>query len=185
MKCSTLLGISWILVVFGVLISNSGWSAPERSNDKTTLLMPSFGAHMGILLPNQIEGVTEILPMWGARFGFPKKNSMVEIGAMHANSQGTTLTNASLSLKGTFPMEGVYGIVFGGADFYYYKGPIDPEYRMVGGGHLGGGLGVEIAEYLHFRGDMKFNVNPGTSMYIGFGFEMLFPQDKEADSEAK
>ena len=121
--------------------------------------------------------------MWGARLGFPRKNSIVELGAMHANSLGTTYTNASLSLRGNIPLEGVYGIVYGGIDLHYYKGPTDPEFKMAGGGHLGGGIGIELAPYLHFRGDMKFNVNPGTSMYIGFGFEMLFPQDKEKDKE--
>lgn len=159
-------------------------AAQDKEDDKNAP-MPSFSAHMGTLLPNQIPGVTEMLPMWGARIGFPRKRSMIEFGGMHANALGTTYSNASLSLKGTIPLEGVYGIVYGGADFHYYKGPLDTEFKMTGGGHVGGGLGVEIAQYLHFRGEMKFNVNPGTSMYIGFGFEMLFPQDKEESKDEK
>jgi hypothetical protein len=181
MKSSSLIRISraWILAALCLfMVPLAGWSAEEKPDEKN-VLMPSFGAHMGTLLPNQIEGVTEMLPMWGARVGFPRKRSIVELGGMHANSLGVTYTNASVSIKGMFPMEGIYGLVYGGLDGHYYKGPTDTEFKMTGGGHLGGGLGAEVAEYLHFRGEMKFNVNPGTSLYIGFGFEMLFPQEKE------
>lgn len=138
---------------------------------------------MGTFLPNQIEGVTELLPMWGLKYGFPARKGVVEVGALSAQSMGVSYQNVSLSLRGNIPVDTMVGIVFLGIDGNYYSAPQQP-YKLAFGGHFGGGIATHLGDVVWFRADMKFNVNPGTSLYFGFGFEFQIPSEESKD-EAK
>jgi hypothetical protein len=67
------------------------------------------------------------------------------------------------------PVEQLVGFVYLGADAVRY-GPQGGDLSLLGSGHVGGGVQALLADAVWFRGDMKFNVNPGTALYIGFGF---------------
>lgn len=178
-RLSLLIGFVFSCAMVDSSISN----AQEKPDDKPP--MSRFGMHMGNLLPNQIEGISEILPMWGFRYSWPKKKSLIELGAMNAQSLGVNFNTVELSIRGDIPMEGIFGIVYAGIDVHYYKAPSYTEYRTAGGGHVGGGVVAALGDYLNFRTDMKFNVNPGVALYIGFGFEMLFPPDGDKGDDKK
>jgi len=129
-----------------------------------------FGFHLGNVLPNQIDGITEIAPQWGVRGGFRLTSSaFAEFGGIAGKGEGVDWTNIHISLRIGVPIETLMGIVFIGGDLHHLGGE-GREKKTFGGGHVGGGIMSHIADAVWFRTDMKFNVNPGTSLYIGAGF---------------
>ncbi|HEX4924684.1 MAG TPA: hypothetical protein VFV50_11380 [Bdellovibrionales bacterium] len=138
-----------------------------------------WSVHTGPLLPNQIEQVTEIMPMWGARVGFPNRNAFVEVGATSARAYGTSLYNGHISYRGDITVESLTGIFYAGLDLYHITPP-EQSARTEGGGHIGAGLMTLIGDVAWFRADMKFNINPGTALYIGFGINFRLPEGQDA-----
>ncbi len=137
--------------------------------------------HLGTLLPNQIDGVTEILPMAGLRFGLPTKGGLVELGAANAHAYGTDYDIFSASFRADFiPLEQFVTFIYAGPDFHYYSPP-GQDYTTAWGGHVGSGLMMHISDTMWFRGDMKFNMNPGTALYIGFG--LIFRSKASGEAE--
>lgn len=133
-----------------------------------------LGAHIGSLLPNQIDGVSEIHPQWGLRMGFGMGGAgTAEITANAGNGEGVMWKQLSLSARMDMPIEELVGIVFIGLDMSIYE-TLTQEQKILGGGHIGGGVMSHISQDLWFRVDMKFNINPGTSLYIGGGFVFRF-----------
>lgn len=133
-----------------------------------------YGLHVGPLLPNQIRGMTEIMPVWGARYAIPIRKGHLEIGAANAQSYGTSYYNGSASYRGDFNLDDMYALAYAGLDVHYWNPPSEP-YNMIFGFHAGGGFAANLGDLLWFRTDMKFNVNPGTALYIGFGLEWRQP----------
>jgi hypothetical protein len=132
---------------------------------------PAFeaGVHVGKLLPNQIDGVTEIMGLGGVRMALRlNPGSYVEGGIMMGNGEGQQWKNSHISLRMDIPIEKLVAIAYVGADNYYYKGPGTGQ-KLVFGGHAGGGFMAQLAGSMWFRTDMKFSFNPGTSLYFGFG----------------
>tara|TARA_B100000749_G_C18450166_1_gene476219 strand:+ start:56654 stop:57175 length:522 start_codon:yes stop_codon:yes gene_type:complete len=133
-----------------------------------------FGFHMGRLLPNQIDGATEIIPLWGLRGGIGWGGVTTEFGYIGGNGEGVKWNDVHISARANIPVETLVGHVYIGIDLIDYQGANGEEITR-GSGHVGGGILNRIAPGVWFRGDMKFNVNPGTSMYLGFGFTIAVP----------
>jgi len=130
-----------------------------------------FSFHGGYLLPNQIDGVTEILPVVGARYGFAMGEAgVIELGAANSHAEGVDFTTFTLSLRGEVPLiEGITGIVYGGTDFNWYQPQLQSERLTAVGVHLGAGGMMLVSDTLWLRTEMKFMGGPGTSLYLGFG----------------
>ncbi len=143
-----------------------------------------WGFHLGSFLPNQIDGITEILPMWGARYGIKTKRGFIEAGADFSKAMGTRFTTASLSIRGDIPVQSLVGHVSLGLDLHQVIPPGSDGTTYLGGGHVGGGIMSLIGGDVWFRSDMKFNINPGTSLYIGFGFLFRFPESGAGEGAA-
>lgn len=170
MKELRLLYIFLIWFLLSVAVSPTWAQTPSEKQDYGF----EMGAHLGKLLPNQIGGVTEIVPQWGFRTGWATgSHSAMEVGAIMGKGEGADWTNASVSLRMDIPIETLTGIALIGIDVTHYQGVNTPK-KTFGGGHIGGGIMALIADELWFRSDMKFNVNPGTSLYFGFGFLLRF-----------
>ncbi len=133
-----------------------------------------WGFHLGSFLPNQIDGITEILPMWGVRYGLKTKRGFIEGGADFSKAMGTRFSSLSLSVRGDIPVQSLVGHVSVGINMHQVIPPGTEHTTYLGGGHVGGGIMALIGNDVWFRTDMKFNVNPGTSLYIGFGFIFRF-----------
>lgn len=132
------------------------------------------GLHTGFLLPNHIEGVTEIMALTGFRAAmrFPG-DFFIEAGAMAGNGDGQQWKNVHLDGRLDFPVESIVAMTYFGADMNYYSGPgITNTVNF--GAHLGGGFKSEIGRGTWLRTDMKFNGQPGTSLFFGFGLEFHF-----------
>lgn len=134
-----------------------------------------WGVHGGNLLPNQIPGVTEITGMGGIRGGYRIGSAgFLESGITTGSGYGATWTNAHISARMEVPVETLVGLVFAGFDGVYYQGA-GRSRKLFGGGHVGGGIQAQLGGSVWFRSNMKFTVNPGTSMYIDFGIMFRVP----------
>ncbi|MCB0394327.1 MAG: hypothetical protein KDD25_07195, partial [Bdellovibrionales bacterium] len=139
-------------------------------------LKPLGSFHIGSLLPNQFDGVTEIQPMFGFRYATPYRGkSLVEFGAAVSKAEGVDLFDGTVSFRGNFPVEDFIMLAYIGIDLYYYSPP-DEDFQLGYGGHVGGGFIAHVVDVVYFRSDMKFGINPGTSLYIGFGIEIEFSE---------
>ncbi len=134
-----------------------------------------MGAHAGNLLPNQIEGVTEIFRIWGLRAGRRTgRQSFMEVTAARGGYEDVSWADLSLSARMDVPLDSVVGLMYLGADAHYFKPLGEEKYKLYGGGHVGAGVLALIGGLFWFRADMKFNVHPGTSMHLNFGLSMRF-----------
>lgn len=128
--------------------------------------------YLGSMLPNQIEGVTEILPVFGGRYGMSTASvGVFEVGLSNSHAEGVDFTTLSGSLRADLPsIDQFVGTVYGGIDVNYYRPVNSTERRTETGLHVGTGLLVHISDTLWLRSDLKFSVSPGTSLSILFGF---------------
>jgi len=134
---------------------------------------PSYevGIQLGKLLPDQIEGVTEIQGLGGIRAGMRlAPRSYFEMGFITGNGEGQQWKNLHADLRMDMPVENIIGIAYVGADTVYYRGHNGGGQKIAFGGHLGGGVMAHISGLTWFRADMKFGFSPGTSLYIAAGF---------------
>jgi hypothetical protein len=124
---------------------------------------------LGSLLPNQIRGVTEIMPTWGLGYATSTRAGALEVTGIHSNAYGASLINLGLGLRGEFPtIDQFSGLVFGGFDVMRYK-PFDEESsRVETGMHIGVGVLMFVSDSLWLRGDLRFQAGPGTSLLMGF-----------------
>lgn len=157
--------------IIGVLFFGSfAWAQPQpaagaQGSDATFEL----GAHIGNLLPNQIEGVEEIIGLGGVRGGYQlSPGTYLELGFISGNGEGVEWKNTHVDVRMDIPVENVVGIAYVGADANYYKGN-GRGTKLIFGGHAGGGVQSHLTGSVWFRADMKFGFSPGTSLYIGAG----------------
>lgn len=167
-----------VLQLVLLLFTFSAWAADDAngSAEDTTGSKARYelGAHIGDLLPNQIPGVTEILGLGGVRGGLRLAPfSYAEAGIIMGNGNGVQWKNAHIDVRMDIPVENLVGFVYLGADTVYYKGS-DGTTRTVFGGHAGGGIQALITGAVWLRGDMKFSISPGTSLYVGLGIVFRF-----------
>ena len=127
------------------------------------------GFHLGNLLPNQIDGVTEIMSLGGARGAVRLAPlSYGEFGIITGNGEGVEWRNLHVDVRMDIPVENLVAVAFLGADAIMYEGNGHGG-QVVFGGHAGGGIQAHLTGLAWFRADMKFGFSPGTSLYIGAG----------------
>lgn len=159
-----------ILIASFILCFSTESFAQAQVDETGANVLLEFGAHLGNLLPNQITGLSEITGMGGVRAGYRLgPMGFVEGGATVGRGDGAEIINSHLSVRMDIPVENIVGTAFLGPDLTYYKGA-GQSGKYYGGGHIGGGIMALMGGSLWFRSDMKFTVNPGTSLYIDFGF---------------
>ena len=123
---------------------------------------------LGTMLPNQIDGITEILPLFGGRYGFRTGTfGVAEFGLSNAHAEGVDFTTLSGTIRADLPaIDQFVGIFYGGVDINYYR-PNGKDNRSTDTGlHIGTGLMVHLSDTLWLRTDLKFMVQPGTSLSI-------------------
>jgi hypothetical protein len=127
------------------------------------------GAFIGNLLPNGVDGVNEITPLWGFRYSHPVgRGAYAEGGGIFGNSKGVMWQGAFASMRMDIPVETLVATAMIGLDFTRYSGE-GTKAKNTGGGHAGGGLMSEIGDGSWIRFDMKLNSKPGTSLYFALG----------------
>lgn len=132
--------------------------------------------YIGSMLPNQIDGVTEILPVFGGRYGFGTNIGTFEVGGANTHAEGVDFTTISGSLRGDFDLgDGMTGLIYGGLDWNYYVPAGATERQSETGLHIGTGAMMLVSNTLWLRSDLKFMGGPGTSLYLLFGILFKAP----------
>jgi hypothetical protein len=126
---------------------------------------------VGSHLPSQIDNVTEVLPVFGARYGFgTRRFGIMEVGASNTHAKGVDFTNFDVSLRGNIPWDdGLVAIFYAGGDGNYYRGEGETKRKLEAGWHIGTGAMIMATNNLWFRGDIKFMGLPGSSLFVTFG----------------
>lgn len=140
-----------------------------------------LGIKTGSLLPYDIEGVRDLLPMWGLMMGHPISSSLsMEYDTLFANAKGVKYYILSLSFRHDFVVGNVLPLFFLlGVDGHYYKrrdsyGEItgnrtEYDFQGSGGWHLGFGTETLIYGNIHFRTDFKMGFSPGRQLIVSIG----------------
>jgi len=129
---------------------------------------------IGSLLPNQINGITEIMGLGGVRGGVRiAPAGWWEFNLNMGNGSGQEWRDASTDIRMDIPVENLVAIAFLGLDVVQYQGQGASEVIDFGG-HVGGGIQANIGGDIWLRTDMKFQFNPGTSLMIGLSVMWRF-----------
>jgi hypothetical protein len=151
-------------------------ATPLLAQGTSTKFGPEINGHIGTLLPNQIPGVTEILPCWGLRYSHPIGGALLEAGYRNTHAKGVDFDLMSIGLRLDMnTIEGFTNIFYGGYDMTSYIPATQTARTWKGGGHLGSGLMMHVASSFWIRTDLSFHVSPGTSLYLGLGFVIRTP----------
>lgn len=137
---------------------------------------PEISGYVGTLLPNQIPGVTEILPAWGVRYSYPVGFGFLEAALRDSHAKGVVWDVASLTMR--FDMntvEGFTNIFYVGYDMNVYKPVFRGDRIWTGGGHVGSGLIMKVASTFWIRTDLGIAASPGTSLFLNIGFVIRTP----------
>lgn len=160
--------IKYAIVLTGTLLSfmggaNSAFAAGDGTDE--------ISGHLGSMLPNQIEGVTEILPIFGFRYAHSVASGLsIEGGLENAHAKGVDFTAATFDLRGDIPLgDQMFALLYGGLTFNYYSKINTQDRQSEWGGNVGGALLAGITETLAVRADLRMSASPGTSLYLGFG----------------
>ena len=157
------------LMLLCLWLVSSGARAADKEETGGDNATYEMGFNIGTLLPNQIDGVTEIMGLGGVSGGFRfAPLTYLEGGLIAGNGNGVNWKDAHADIRIDIPIEHLVGIAYVGADTIYYTGN-DNSDHLIFGGHLGGGIQAALSGQLWFRSDMKFSFSPGTSLYVGFG----------------
>lgn len=125
---------------------------------------------IGSMLPNQIDGVAEILPVFGGRYGYSLGGATLELGGFNSHAEGVDFTTVELSARGDVPVApGIVGGIYAGADWNYYSGKDQTNRVSENGLHFGAAAMMLVSNTLWLRTDLKFMGGPGTSLYLLFG----------------
>lgn len=131
---------------------------------------------VGSHLPSEIEGVTEVIPVVGARYGVGlRRTGHLEFGLSNSRAKGVDFANFDLGLRGSVTLdEGIEGIFGVGGDASYYIPVGETKRRIAGGFHAQAGLMVMATRSLWFRGDLKYMGGPGSSVFVllGLAFQL-------------
>ena len=128
-----------------------------------------FGAYVGNVLPNGIDGAEEIFPLWGLRYSHAMSSTgFLDFSTYAGNSEGVTWQALSIGASMQAPVETLIGHAGIGLDFTRYS-TSESDTKNTGGGHFIGGVMSEIGGNVLARFDMKLNSKPGTSLYFAIG----------------
>lgn len=124
--------------------------------------------YLGNMLPSAIDNVTEILPVFGGRYGLQTARvGVAEFGLFNTHASGVDFTTLEASLRGSFNASSGFDVLyFGGLDFNYYRPEGDESRKNQTGFHVGTGAMMQITDTLWLRGDLKFMGGPGQSLYL-------------------
>jgi hypothetical protein len=135
-----------------------------------------FSIFTGRVLPNGVDGATEIFSISGLRYSrafSDKGHGFWEVGANFGNSAGVEWKAGSASLRMDVPIETLVGFTYIGADFTQYTG-VGVAEQSKGGAHVGGGMMTNIGGATSLRFDMKLTSKPGTFLFFGLGLSWAF-----------
>ncbi len=160
----------------------TGWAQNQNSTPQSNGNgYFDLGLKTGSFLPYDIEGVRELLPMWGIKMGHDVSRSLsFEYDIDIANAKGVKYYMAYFSLRHDFVIGNVLPLYFLlGADAHYYKrkdtyGEItgrltEYDFQFSSGWHVGFGTETAIYGDILFRTDFRMGFSPGRQLVVSLG----------------
>jgi hypothetical protein len=149
--------------LFACLISTSSAFAQRKE-----MVGSDIAIHGGFLLPNQIDGVTEIMPFWGLGYARDTSLGMMVFDFYNSNAKGVTFNTLSVSARGERLLaDHVIGMILGGVSYNAYMPQGKSSFESVLGAHIGLSAMTYLAESAWISADLRFMASPGTSLSIG------------------
>lgn len=129
-----------------------------------------FSLFVGYMLPDHIDGVTEILPLWGARYTYGWPVGAFEFSAENSHSEGVSWTSFGVSVRGEAPLApGIAALLYGGPSFHYFRPAGDTVRHGDFGVHFGIAGLMLVSNTLWLRTDLKYLGGPGSALYLKIG----------------
>lgn len=173
-----------VIVLFFILSLTTPIAFAQNTSSSTSGANTSYfdlGIKTGSFLPYDIDGVTELLPFWGLRFGHTISETLgFEYDLDFANAKGTSYYLGYFSLRHDFVVGRVLPtFLLLGIDGHYFRKPDtqDPfsgvitasPWRFMGGWHAGIGTETVIYGDLWFRADVRMGFSPGRQLSASLG----------------
>lgn len=160
----------WIFVAVWLWPNSAAFAQTEEKGDgagsKSTM---DFGLTVGNILPNQIDGMTEITGLGGFHGAYRLNSfSFLEARYLGGNGSGASWQNVAMSGRYEMSVDAFVAAALVGLDVNYYGGN-GASKQFTLGGHAGGAILSQIGGSTWLRADMNFQVKPGTSLFIGIG----------------
>lgn len=172
---------AWILkfVSFSCLFLSSHSYAQTPGQAQTQANGAGYwdlGIKTGSFLPYEIQGVRDLLPMWGFRVGHTVSSTLrLEYDVDIAHAKGVQYFLGYFSLRHDFVVGNVLPLFFNiGVDGHYYKrkdayGRItnnltEYDWRLATGWHAGVGSESNVYGDLFFRCDVRMGFSPGRQL---------------------
>lgn len=165
-----------------VLTCQVSWGQANRNNTTAQAANPNgyfdLGIKTGSFLPYDIQGVRELLPMWGIKMGHDVSRTLsLEYDLDIAHAKGVRYFLAYFSLRHDFLVGDVLPLFFTlGVDGHYYKrvdtyGEItgnltEYDYQFSSGWHMGFGTETTVYGDLLFRTDFRMGFSPGRQLVV-------------------
>jgi len=162
----------------------AGLALPSQAQEASSGNANSYfdlGLKTGSFLPYGIEGVRELLPIWGLKVGHSVSRTLaLEYDLDIASAKGVSYYLAYFSLRHDFVVGNALPLfVLIGVDAHYFKrkssigsvtGTVtDFDYRLSTGWHAGFGTETLIYGDLFFRTDVRMGFSPGRQLTATLG----------------
>ena len=170
--------------VLFIFIVQSGLTfqwAKAQTNQTAQASTPGYfdlGIKTGSFLPYDIEGVRDLLPIWGIKLGHDVSRTLsLEYDIDIAHAKGVQYFLGYFSLRHDFVVGNAIPLFSTlGVDAHYYKrrdsyGEItgrrtEYDYQFSGGWHLGFGTETVVYGDILFRADFRMGFSPGRQLVV-------------------
>lgn len=172
-----------LILLFVLHIPAVGWTqqaaTPPRDANPNGYF--DLGIKTGSFLPYDIEGVRDLLPIWGIKMGHSVSRTLsLEYDIDVAHAKGVSYYLGYFSLRHDFVVGQVLPLFFlVGVDAHYYKridsyGEItntrrEYPWQFSTGWHMGFGTETVIYGDLLFRADFRLGLSPGRQLTVSLG----------------
>jgi len=134
-----------------------------------------IGVVFGRCLPHGISSTDDIFTLWGGRYSMPfgatEKNGggkFVDFGIIGGNGSAVHWGGASIDVSIQAPFETLIMSVGLGVDVTQWSSDTKSTTVTIGE-HFLGGVMTRLGGSSYLRFDMKFNSQPGTTVFFGLG----------------
>jgi hypothetical protein len=142
-----------------------------------------LGIFAGRALPHGISSTDDIFTLWGLRYSMPFGKTdasgggkFVDFGFIGGNGSLVHWGGVSVDVSLQAPFETLVGSVGLGIDATQYSSDTTST-KVVFGEHFLGSVMSRLGGNSFLRFDMKFNSQPGTTVFIGLGVVFAFESD--------
>lgn len=124
----------------------------------------------GWVLPDQVPGMTEVLPTWGLRGGLGvSQRTLLSASYFNALAKGVDSHQLNLEARYSAFSEGVIGYLSAGAALLRYESDTLEEEQQKVNILMSTGALLHLNHRLWLQSEMQFQLDPGVQLRLTFG----------------